>query len=185
VSNTQVNVTLELQCLNTGTLQEQLSGTMRQQLLDDLERRISAINTLYNGRIATAHTHGVTLSFNDNDIANGCFRAICTSQLLFRLLAQSKQPIKLQYSAAIFTLEPSTRLAEQMKQTKFIEQCRQQLMHSVPTTLLIDDQSCASSPLLQRLQTTKESSWHRVDALQPSYAHLIDKQTAQLEQLLK
>ncbi len=177
-------ITLELQCLNIDTLRKQLSGSMRQQLFEDLERRLSAINTLYNGRVFSANTSGITLTFADNDIANGCFRAICTSQLLFRLLKASEQPVKLNYSAAIYRLHSSTRLAEQMQQAKFIEQCRSELMESTNSCLKLHADSCGNSQLLQRLDTDSATPWQMVSGLQPSYNALIDKHEPQLLQLL-
>lgn len=180
-----VRVNLLLQSNNIDILRQQLSGSKREQLFAQLERQLSGINTLYNGRIIEASGQQLMVQFSDTDSSNACFRAICAAQLLFQLQSQSSG-LQLQYSAAVIPSESSKLLSEQMRYSGVLYQAQQQLLEQQPYQLLLNHNHRGGSQLEQRLQTRElsDSGWLQVDALQPSYQSLLDKQVKQLQSMV-
>jgi len=181
-SDAQVN--LLLQSYNLNTLNKQLSGSKREHLFKQLERQLSGINTLYNGQIIEASGQQLMIKFSDTDSSNACFRAICAAQLLFQLQADVSG-LQLEYSAAVVPSEDSKLLSEQMRYSALLYQAQIQLQAQKSQRLVLNAQHQGGSQLEQRLQLQPidNSDWLEVEALQPSYQALLDKQVKQLQQM--
>ncbi|GAB3097407.1 hypothetical protein G8770_15670 [Aestuariicella hydrocarbonica] len=181
-----VDVNLTLRCLNWPTLKQQLSATLRQQLFDDLQRHLSGINALYNGRILFADHETLELQFRGDEIGNTTFRAICAAYLLFSLVKQSNAGIRLDYAAAAYPATDDNNLHQYLDNSEFRQQLQAMLAEQTNHSLLIDTQECATSQLLQRLQVnefTFDQSWAIIEGLQPTYQGLLDKQAKHLQSL--
>lgn len=180
-------VTLHLRCLNWPTLRQQLNAAQRQQLFDDLQRHLSGVNALYAGRITLADSDLLELEFHGDEIGNTTFRAICAAQLLFLLLERSSTGARLCYAGAVYPSRKGTGLNLYLQQARH----RHQLAHTLAQMpgdqgLLLDSQQCATSQLLQRLQTGADrvdGHWLDIESLRPSYLGLLDKQARQLQSL--
>lgn len=181
-------VTLHLRCRNWPALRQQLSATLRQQLFDELQRHLGGINALYAGRIVLADSDLLELEFRGDEIGNTTFRAICAAQLLFLLLEQSSAGIRLHYAGAVYATSKGTALNLYLQQSQHRRQLSQTLtQHAGDEKLLLDSQHCATSQLLQRLETSEglvEDQWLLISSLRPSYQGLLDKQARQLQSLL-
>ncbi|MBR9910753.1 MAG: hypothetical protein GYB33_10440 [Gammaproteobacteria bacterium] len=176
-------IALKLHCLNMPALERQLSASLRQQLVADMERYLSGINTIYSGRIHAADNRDIELHFQGDDLENTVFRAICAAQLLFRLLDGRRDGIPLHYAAAVFALQRSSQLSVRLQQSALQRQCQQALQQQVRGGLLVHAGECSTSPLLQRLQCQDhllDDTWLQVSGLQSGYAGLLDKQAQQL-----
>lgn len=192
-SEDDVCVTLHLRCRNWPALRQQLSAALRQQLFDDLQRHLSGINALYAGRITLADSDLLELEFHGDEIGNTTFRAICAAQLLFLLLERGSNGSRLRYAGAIYPTRKGTGLNLYLQQARHRHHLAQLLtqLHG-DDSLLLDSQHCATSQLLQRLQTREEpvsshepvdSHWLEIESLRPSYLGLLDKQARQLQNL--
>ena len=185
-----VYVTLYLHCLNWGAIKQQLSPALRQQLYTDLQRHLSGINALYAGRITLADNDTLELEFHGDEMGNTTFRAICAAQLLFLLLQRSSGGLQLRYAGAIFPSSKGTGLNIYLQQARHRRQLASTLAHTPfeeeDQGLLLNSAHCATSQLLQRLQTGTElvdGQWLEVAALRPSYQGLLNKQARQLQGL--
>lgn len=179
-------VTLKFCCLNWPSLKQQLSATLRQQLFDDLQGHLSGINALYSGRITLADHETLELEFHGDEIGNTTFRAICAAQLLFTLLQNGSAGIQLYYAAAVYHSRKGTALNLYLDQAKTRQRLMNTLLAQTNHGLLLDSQTCATSQLLQRLQTGEDlvdGQWIAVEGLRPSYQGLLDKQAKQLQSL--
>lgn len=179
-------VTLKFCCLNWPSLKQQLSATLRQQLFDDLQGHLSGINALYSGRITLADHETLELEFHGDEIGNTTFRAICAAQLLFTLLQNGSAGIQLHYAAAVYHSRKGTALNLYLDQAKTRQRLMNTLLAQTNHGLLLDSQTCATSQLLQRLQTGEDlvdGQWIAVEGLRPSYQGLLDKQAKQLQSL--
>ncbi len=175
---------LSYRCLNWPTLAGQLSRTLKQQLFEELEGRLSGINALYSGKIVMAQEDTIELQFTGDDIGNTTFRAICASQLFFSLLEKSDSNIELQYSAAIYRSDRAHSLKQHIHNYRRQSQLQMTLDKQNNHCLLLDGQDCATSQLLQRVRVETnllDEHWFVVAGLQPSYQALLDKQTQQLD----
>lgn len=182
-SEDEVYVALKFCCLNWPTLKQQLSATLRQQLFDDLQGHLSGINALYSGRITLANHETLELEFHGDEIGNTTFRAICAAQLLFSLLQKGSAGIQLRYAAAIYHTRKGTGLNLYLDQAKTRQYLMATLLTQQDHSLLLDSENCATSQLLQRLQTAEQridDQWIPVEGLRPSYQGLLDKQAKQL-----
>lgn len=180
-----VHVNLLLQSHNLDTLKKQLSGSKREYLFKQLERQLSGINTLYNGQIIEASGQQLMIKFSDTDTSNACFRAICAAQLLFQLQTDASG-LQLEYSAAVVPSEDSKLLSEQMRYSALLHQAQTQLEAHREQRLVLNTQHQGGSQLEQRLQLRPldSSDWIAIEALQPSYQTLLDKQVKQLQQVM-
>lgn len=182
-----VCVTLHLRCRNWPELRQRLNAALRKQLLDDLQRHLSGINALYAGRITLADSDLLELEFHGDEIGNTTFRAICAAQLLFLLLERSSDGVRLTYTGAVYPTRRGSALELYLQQARH----RHQLAHILAQLprddgLLLDSEYCATSQLLQRLQTGTElveGRWLEIESLRPSYLGLLDKQARQLQSL--
>jgi len=181
---TDVQMNLLLQSCNLGTLKKQLSGTKHEQLFQQLERQLSGVNTLYNGRIIEASGQQLMIQFSDNDASNACFRAICAAQLLFQLQSETSG-LQLEYSAAVIPDEGSKLLSDQMRYSGLLFRAQETLRQQAPFELLLSSDHRGGQQLEQRIQTLSlNEDWLQVSELQPSYQALLGKQVKQLQQVM-
>ncbi len=183
----RITIKLVLHCLNGPSLKQQLSATLRQQLLRELQGHLSGVNALYSGRILTADTDNLEVQFQGDDLGTTGFRAICAAQLLFKLLRQSSAGIQLHYSAAVYHAPQDDSLTQQLELSNFRERLIEVLAGLDSGQLLLENSDAATSQLLQRLQyasdSAADSNWLLVEGVQPSYQGLLEKQARQLRDL--
>ncbi len=184
--NDEIIIGLSIQCINWPTLKQQLSGALKQQLIEDLERQLSGINTLYSGKVNAAQDDFVELHFSGDDVGNTTFRAICAAQLLLQMLQSGSAGIQRQYACAIYRSDKSLALKQYIHNHRRQQQLQNTLRQHRANTLLLDGQDCATSQLLQRVQVQAElidEHWFVIEHLQPTYQGLLDKQAQQLQSL--
>lgn len=184
--NDEIIIGLSIQCINWPTLKQQLSGALKQQLIEDLERQLSGINTLYSGKVNAAQDDFVELHFSGDDVGNTTFRAICAAQLLLQMLQSGSAGIQRQYACAIYRSDKSLALKQYIHNHRRQQQLQSTLRQHRANTLLLDGQDCATSQLLQRVQVQTElidEHWFVIEHLQPTYQGLLDKQAQQLQSL--
>lgn len=185
-TNDEIIIGLSIQCINWSTLKQQLSATLRQQLIEDLERQLSGVNTLYSGKVNAAQDDFIELNFTGDDVGNTTFRAICAAQLLLQMLQSGCAGIQLHYACAIYRSDKSLALKQHIHNHRRQQQLQSTLKQHRANTLLLDGQDCATSQLLQRVQVAPdliEEHWFVIEQLQPSYQGLLDKQAQQLQGL--
>lgn len=180
--NVQMN--LLLQSRNLTTLKKQLSGNKQEQLFQQLERQLSGINTLYNGRIIEASGQQVMIQFSDSDASNACFRAICAAQLLFQVQSETSG-LQLEYSAAVIPDEDSKLLSNQMRYSGLLYRAQEVLNQRAHSDLLLSCNHRGGNQLEQRLKIQSiDEDWLQVSELQPSYQALLAKQVKQLQHVM-
>ena len=176
-------VSLMLSSLNAEGLQQQLSSSLMDKLLDQLNANLNNISTLYQANLVTASPSQIRLELQGDDKSSTVFRAICAAKLLFQLQSDNDGGAQLKFTGVVRSKPSLHGLNNQLQWTKTCVEDIERLVQQTPRTLLLCSEDCTDQ-ISQRIDGNKDNeNLVQIKALQPSYQSLLDKQYRHLTQL--
>lgn len=179
----QLAAWLIVQSGNLGDLQNQLSAAALEELLAEVNRQLKAILSLYHGELLWVDGDSFHCGFNwngQNDYDQAVFNAICSTKLLIDL-GRSREGIKLHFKAALLKPALGSSYSDLFSAYRDSKQQRAQLDALPHASLLVDKSLLESTSLRQQLEVREDPQNYYVDAINPPYVELLDKQLKQLQ----
>lgn len=180
----KVALSLTLLLDNREQLLNQVSPTLMDKLLNQLERAVISVANTYNGSLTKANQESIVINFYGQDNDSTAFRALCAAQLLFQVTDNTPiSSTRIRLKAVVVPQDQTKTLQQLKQQSELEERCLEQLQQQAASSLLAHEDILTDS-LQQRLQLsdshTEQANWIKNVCLQTSYQNVIDRQCNQL-----